>query len=117
MHIYSVKKWKDAGWNTNAGWFGEQRATHVHQGVDINSNLGGSSDLGAPVYSTHTGTVVSVKPYDTHNNSGGNMVTIQSPDGAFQTVYMHMNSITVKVGQEVAEGQQIGTVGGSGKGK
>ncbi len=105
------------GWNTNAGWFGQQRSTHLHQGVDINKNTGGSTDLGASVYSTHEGKVVSVKLYSDHTNSSGSYVVIQSPDGSFQTVYMHMETIKVEVGDDIKEGQQIGTVGGSGFGK
>lgn len=104
------------GWNTKYGWFGEQRKTHEHQGVDINKNTGGSTDLGLPVYSTHAGSVVSLKPYNEHNNSSGTVIKIQSEDNSIQTVYMHLNSTTVNVGDEISEGQQIGTVGGSGYG-
>jgi murein DD-endopeptidase MepM/ murein hydrolase activator NlpD len=117
MIPWPVKKWKNAGWNTKAGWFGEKRKTHTHNGVDLNSNLGGSSDLGAPVYSTHDGKVSQVKVYTDHKNGGGTMVYIEAPDGSFRTVYMHLNTATVKAGDVIKEGQQIGTVGGTGFGK
>lgn len=76
---------------------------------------GGSQDLGAPVSATHTGKVLAVHSY-TEGNGAGNSVHVISPDGKFKTVYMHLNTVDVKNGQAMSEGQQLGTVGGSGKG-
>jgi RHS repeat-associated protein len=105
------------GWNTTAGWFGQQRKTHIHQGVDINKNTGGSTDLGAPVYATHSGTVVAFKLYTDDKDGGGTRVIIQSDDGKIQTVFMHLNSLNIKLNQKISEGDKIGEVGGTGFGK
>lgn len=104
------------GWNTTYGWFGEQRPTHIHQGVDINKNTGRDTDFGLPVFATHDGKVVAIKLYNEHKGGGGTMVTIQSPDGSFQSVYMHLNSVDVSLNDIIDEGQQIGTIGKSGNG-
>lgn len=87
-----------------------------HSGTDINIGTG-DFDLGAPVYSTHDGTVIRVASYK-DGDSGGNRVKIQSKDGYVSTYYMHLNSIEsdIKVGAEVSEGQLIGKIGGTGKG-
>lgn len=91
------------------------RKNHRHQGVDINLGLG-NADLGAPVYATHDGTVNRVRTYK-DGNGGGNRVRIASVDGKIATYYMHLDSITVNVGDKIAKGARIGTVGGSGNGK
>ncbi|WP_299260850.1 DUF6443 domain-containing protein [uncultured Aquimarina sp.] len=85
-----------------------------HRGLDINFDGGGATDFGAPVLATHSGRVVSVKA--TLSGSGRN-VYLQSPDGSFQTRYFHMSSVLVEVGDEIDEGQTIGLIGGSGRGK
>ena len=51
------------------------------------------------------------------NLGGGNHVKIQSTDGTIATYYMHLNTINVNIGDYIAEGTQIGTIGGSGYGK
>ena len=87
-----------------------------HKGIDI--NLGsGNNDLGAPVYSTHSGKVVRVGRISEDNNPGGNRVRILSPDGSVSTYYMHLSTINVNLGDYVDVGTVIGTIGGSGKGK
>ena len=102
--------------------FGAPRPNgRTHQGVDI--NLGsGSADLGAPVYATHDGTITRIATIDSGDkNAGGNRVQITYSDesGTVSTSYMHLNAVSedLKVGEPIAEGAQIGTVGGSGAGK
>jgi murein DD-endopeptidase MepM/ murein hydrolase activator NlpD len=115
---WPVKKWKESGWNTKWGWFGEERDYYdpgnSHRGVDINSNLGGSNDLGAPVYATHDGIVVKEKKYVDHNNSAGTYIILQSKDNYLQTAYMHLDTSYVSKGDTISRGEKIGTVGGSG---
>lgn len=48
---------------------------------------------------------------------GGRFIIINSPDGSFQTGYLHLKSINVEIGQEISEGDVIGEIGGSGKGR
>ena len=90
--------------------------TPKHEGRDMNMG-GGSQDLGAPVRATHNGIVQMANPYDEDKNGAGNRIHIILPDGSFKTVYMHLNSMDVQAGDEVTEGQVIGTVGGTGFGK
>ena len=81
-----------------------------HGGIDI--VLGYGSSAGIPVVASASGTVVVA-------NSGwrgyGHTVVIDHGNG-IQTRYAHMypGSITVRVGQKVYQGQQIGRIGSTG---
>lgn len=82
---------------------------NFHRGVDL-CHAGGSG--GIPVLSVQSGTVVAVSK----SNSGyGHSVLIRHSNG-IQTRYAHMQagSISVRVGQTVSKGQQIGRVGATG---
>ena len=46
-------------------------------------------------------------------NAAGNYVKIDHRDG-FSSIYMHLNNYSVRTGQMVSQGQQIGTVGDTG---
>jgi RHS repeat-associated protein len=99
-------------------WFGPRNtglsyASKNHKGLDFNFG-GGRFDYGAPVLTTHTGTV-SIK--DDMKGNTGRMVTVTSPDGSFRTKYMHLKEINVKDGDKITEATQIGEIGGSRKGK
>ena len=99
--------------------FGAPRGSRTHQGVDINHTGGGNTDLGAPIIATHDGVVTRVaKIGEGDTNGGGNRIAITAADGSVSTSYMHLNSIVanLKVGTEITEGQEIGTMGGSGLG-
>lgn len=81
-----------------------------HGGVDI--VRGGGSSTGAPVVASASGTVVvAVSGYSGY----GHTVVIDHGNG-IQTRYAHMypGSITVRVGQKVYQGQQIGKIGSTG---
>lgn len=76
-----------------------------HMGIDF------AGKIGKPVYATGNG-VVSIA---NKSNSGyGNRVTINHGFG-YKTVYAHLHNIYVKVGDTISRGQQIGTVGNTGK--
>ena len=81
-----------------------------HGGIDI--VLGSGSSAGIPVVASASGTVVVA-------NSGwrgyGHTVVIDHGNG-IKTRYAHMypGSITVRVGQKVYQGQQIGRIGSTG---
>lgn len=64
--------------------------------------------IGTQVVAPHKGTVVMAM----RNGSAGNEVRIAN--GGMVTRLLHLNSIVVKVGQAVAEGQPIGTSGNTG---
>ena len=93
-----------------------QRNNRFHYGVDI--NLGrGKADLGAPVFATHDGVVDRVRTIKDDKNGGGNRVRIISENGKVSTFYMHLDSISVRKGEKITKGTQLGTLGGSGFGK
>ena len=75
-----------------------------HSGIDFSANVG------TPVLSTATGTVVDVK----YSNYGyGNKIVVKH-DNEYQTIYAHLHDILVNKGDTVIVGQEIGTVGNSG---
>ena len=74
-----------------------------HKGMDI------ASGKGNPVIAAASGTVV--KSY--LSSSYGNYIVI-SHGGGLMTAYAHMTRRLVSVGDTVAAGQQIGTVGSTG---
>ncbi len=74
-----------------------------HRGRDYNA------PMGTPIYAANGGTVVTA----TYHYSWGNMVLIQHADG-YQTLYAHMDYISVSAGQAVAQGQPVGAVGMTG---
>jgi len=80
---------------------------HGHNGVDI------AASVGTPVLASASGVVISAKSSG-YNGGYGNMVII-SHAGNVQTVYGHLNSVNVSVGQTVSQGQTIGSVGNTGK--
>lgn len=87
----------------------------LHQGVDINHTGGGNTDHGAPIIATHNGTVTRIG-HAGDGDDGGNRIKITSADGTISTSYMHLDATSsgLKVGSEIKEGQQIGTMGRSG---
>ena len=101
------------GWRTISG------KRSYHKGIDIASN-GCSSHV---IVATRGGTVTaasdgcaSVGSYGNKCGGGyGNYVIIDHGDGT-SSVYAHMykNSVSVKVGDQVAQGQKLGTMGSSG---
>lgn len=75
-----------------------------HRGVDI------AAPYGTPIYASDSGTVVEVVPM---HYSWGNYVTIDHGNG-YKTLYAHMSSFAVQLGDTVSQGQVIGYVGSTG---
>ncbi|NHD17038.1 MULTISPECIES: M23 family metallopeptidase [unclassified Actinopolyspora] len=76
----------------------------THAGIDI------GADTGTPIYAPQAGTVIS-----SGSASGfGMWVRVQHDNGEV-TVYGHIHSSQVSVGQQVEAGQQIATVGSRGQ--
>ncbi len=76
----------------------------MHKGIDF------TAPRGTPIQATGNGKVIKIERIKT---GYGNSVTIDHGFG-YQTLYGHMQKITVKKGEVVVKGQQIGTVGSSG---
>jgi len=79
----------------------------LHNGIDI------AVALGSPVYAAASGTVSGITK---KSSCGGNIVTINHTikGKKYRTVYMHLASINVKLGQNVNVTTKIGTSGGGG---
>ncbi len=75
-----------------------------HTGVDI------SAPTGTPVHATAGGTVINAD----WENGYGRLVVIEH-GGGLQTYYAHLSKFSVKTGQEVRRGDQVGLVGTSGR--
>lgn len=74
-----------------------------HDGIDI------AVPTGTKLYSAVTGTVVTAR----YSTSAGNMVTVKT-DSGWEITYMHMDSISVSVGQNLIKGQFVGCSGNTG---
>ena len=78
-------------------------ASKNHKGIDIGASKG------TPIYASDGGTVT----ISTYSDSAGHYIKIDHGNG-MATVYMHCNTRKVKVGDTVAKGQVIATVGSTG---
>ncbi len=107
------------GWTAKVdSWFGPrntglQGASTFHKGLDFNYSCGGDGDYGTPIFATHEGFAHLV---DNLDGNAGRYVEITSADGTVRTRYMHLSAISVIEGQYVFEADNIGNMGGSGKG-
>ncbi|WP_113928691.1 M23 family metallopeptidase [Bacillus sp. P14.5] len=75
-----------------------------HKGMDI------GGEHGSPVYSVDEGVVS--KSY--YSSSYGHVVFVKHPNG-YETVYGHLNERAVSEGQAVSKGEEIGTMGNTGR--
>lgn len=90
------------------GWFGERRATHRHNGIDLQGRTG------AKVAAAAAGTVAHAGPAPAGYAGYGTMVLIDH-GGGIRTLYAHLSRVVVRRGQVVAPGEQIGAVGATGQ--
>ncbi|WP_297008978.1 M23 family metallopeptidase [uncultured Corynebacterium sp.] len=81
----------------------EVRWGTMHKGIDL------AAPLGTPIVAAQSGTVIDAGPA----SGFGNWVRIKHDDGTI-TVYGHMQTIDVTVGQTVTAGQKIAGVGNLG---
>ena len=104
----------DEGWKVpinyvaNTSPFGEREqptagASTNHKGVDL------AAPEGTAIGAAKSGTVLVAE----YNPSAGYYVVIEHDNG-YRSVYMHMSSFDVQVGQTVSQGQQIGACGSTG---
>ena len=76
----------------------------MHEGLDITG-----TGLGSPIYAANNGVVVEAG----YTPVNGNYVLINHNNG-YYSIYAHMQMLNVKLGQIVAGGQKIGTMGSTG---
>lgn len=81
-----------------------QRWGVLHAGVDI------AAPIGTPIFAVEDGTVISAGPAE----GFGMWVRVLGDDGTV-TVYGHINTALVSVGQHVLAGDEIATVGNRGE--
>ena len=91
--------------------YGEKRGVNkTHNGIDLAPEIKGTPNV--PILASASGTVVNA--WNDTANGGGNSVVIKHSLG-WQTGYAHMASFSVKKGDKVTQGQQIGIMGNTGE--
>lgn len=87
------------------------RTADFHKGLDL------SAPVGTPIYATADGVVTFAGRYPISHSVNwwrfGNVVTIKHAD-RFITIYAHCDTVRVKAGQTVKQGEVIATVGNTG---
>ena len=115
-----VFQWPVPGFRRTSPWMSNDS---VHKGDHKGIDLGQWGINNKEILCAASGTVSKVVNYCTHNygKSGscgcgggyGNYVLI-SHDGTYSTIYAHMTSAWVSVGQYVNQGDAIGSIGCTG---
>lgn len=82
------------------------------QGIHGNNAVDLAHALGVPIYASAGGSVIVAKTGG-WNGGYGNYIVISHSNGS-QTLYAHLNSVSVSVGQTVSQGEIIGALGSSG---
>ncbi|MGE7914545.1 murein hydrolase activator EnvC family protein [Lysinibacillus xylanilyticus] len=89
------------------GWRNIGAGPEFHYGVDL------ANSTGTPIWAAADGVVSYAAPLSSYGNA---IIITHSIDGQiYATVYAHLNSINVSVGTEVSQGQQIATMGSTGR--
>jgi len=86
----------------------KSQSLHGHNGIDL-----AGPAIGTPVLSAAKGTVILAK-FGGYNGGYGNYVIVSHPNGT-QTLYAHLNSVSVTRGQVVSQGQKLGGMGNTGR--
>ena len=101
-------------WPSYCTYITSRQGPRVHPVTGEFKNHGGTdigASYGSAIYAADSGTVV--RSSDGWNGGWGNYVMIDHGNG-MQTLYAHMSSRAVSVGQTVSRGQTIGYVGSTG---
>jgi len=86
----------------------KSQGLHGHNGVDL-----ARVPIGTAVVAAAKGTVILAKSSG-YNGGYGNYVIVSHPNGT-QTLYAHLNTVSVTRGQVVSQGQKLGGMGNSGR--
>ena len=104
-------------------WYVSQGYKTSHTALDLTTGVPGRI-AGSPVYASKAGTAVSIRDDKdgTHGGGWGNSILIrhdETTDAAgncYYTRYAHLTSLPPqKVGDKISQGDQLGTVGNTGK--
>lgn len=76
----------------------------MHEGIDITG-----TGLGSPIYAANNGVVVEAG----YTSINGNYILLNHNNG-YYSIYAHMQTLNVSLGQVVEGGQKIGTMGSTG---
>lgn len=80
---------------------------YLHNAVDM------AASIGTPIYAAADGKVIIAKSGG-WNSGYGNYIVISHPNGT-QTLYGHLSSLNIGLGQRVSKGDVIGKMGSTGK--
>src|SRR5690606_8999447 len=83
------------------------------QGIHGNNGVDLAAPVGTSIHAAASGKVL-VSKSGGYNGGYGTYVVISHPNGT-QTLYAHMNANYVSVGQEISQGDAIGTIGLTGR--
>ena len=97
---YTITEYYGYGLRSSIG----ETTSRLHDGIDV-AGLG----CGTPIYSIGNGTVTLAGWYYGY----GNTVRVKHATG-HTSLYGHLNSVSVSVGQTVRKGQQVGRMGNTG---
>ena len=89
------------------GWFGEDRRTRRHAGIDFDG------ETGDPIVAAGSGTIAHAGSAPAGYAGYGLMVLIDHGNGV-QTLYAHLSSVAVATGAQVAPGASVGAMGATG---
>jgi len=99
--VIAIKRPVDRGYVTSI--FGDARADHIHQGIDI------AAPKGTPVKALSDG-IVAATYLSGDLDRYGNTIVVKHNAETY-TLYAHLDQMLVSKGQKIAAGTPIGTVG------
>ncbi len=100
-----TENWPTTGRRTSSYGYRSFNGGSFHYGLDI------ASGVGTPVKAAGSGYV----SRSAYSSSYGNVIYIYHPSQNITTVYAHLNSRSVGLGQKVNQGQYIGGMGNTGR--
>ncbi|HLQ97594.1 MAG TPA: peptidoglycan DD-metalloendopeptidase family protein [Candidatus Dormibacteraeota bacterium] len=99
-----VLSWPASGRLSSSYGYRSFNGGGIHYGIDI------ANSTGTPVSAAASGVVTRAD----YSSSYGNVIYIYHADLNLTTVYAHLNSMSVSLGDQVSHGQGIGTIGNTG---
>jgi len=91
--------------------FGERKNPFDNSKIESHNGIDFAAPLNSPVQAVLPGKVSSIEKSP---DGYGNRVIIEHPNGT-TSYYAHLNDVNVKTGDDLTQGQPVGTVGSTGK--